>query len=170
VAIATGALLMATLVWLSVASCRGRDIRLELCAWYIVVSAAAIAWGRGRLFGVEYALTSRYGFLSMMLLSITWVLLALRMQKQQLRMLFIGVIVAGIYTFSSYHTYSTKLQAGINERINLYNRGKYQVFLADFTSGYVREAASMGIYKPPPRPQPMRSVDGEVMRRGAAGD
>ena len=153
-----GAVLLSVLATVSISSCKDSDIRLELCSWYLVFSAAAIAVGRGKFFLADYALSSRYSIPSLLMFACVWLLIALRVKKYQPLILALGVVLAGIYSVTSYRTYPALLQTSVNSRIKLFNQGQHPVMLQD-ASATVREATALGIYNPPPSPQPLCHIN-----------
>lgn len=156
----TGTVLIGALAVFSASSYSSRDIRLELCGWYIALSAAAVAFGRANFTPVEYALTSRYALSSVLMCCMLWVLVAMRIKKHQPLVLFLGVLVAGTFSMSSYRQYSVRVQQTTNQKIDAFNQ--YMSFsLLEGSRDILREAVSLGVYKPPPRPFPMRTASGE---------
>jgi len=137
-----------------------RDTLYEWYAWYIVLSVAAMALGRAPYSTIEYALSSRYSFPSMLMVSSCWVLAATRFQLYQPRPLAIATLAALVYCFSAYSLYSKELQPYVEKRVQRFNHQSYWVFgrnISD-TNSIVNEAVAKGIYNPPPRPLPMPTI------------
>ncbi len=157
-AVVFGAICMAVLAVVSATSYRNEDLRVEFCCWYVVLSAAAITWGRSQWLAVDYAMNPRYGFPSILMLSLTWVLVALRIRKNPLLVLIPAVLVAGIYSITSYRTYPVLYSSFINRYISDFNDDRYMSFEGNLSNS-VHEAILLGVYKPPLRPLPLHKVD-----------
>jgi hypothetical protein len=134
---------------------REQDLRLELCAWFIVLSVVTMVLGRG-FASVDYGLSSRYAFPSVLLLATTWMLLATRLRLQQWRVLLPALLLALLYWGQSFHIYSWALQPYMEQRVSDFNRGRYRAWPYPWqeTNRIVERAIELGIYSPPSRPLP----------------
>jgi hypothetical protein len=150
-----GAALLIALIIITLRSFRLPDIRLELCCWFVVLSVVAMVFGRS-FTSVDYALSSRYSFPSVLLLSAIWVLLAVRFNIQSGWTFILIILIAGIYCTTSYSMYSESLRPYLKKRVQTFNEGKYWAFPLSMkeSKDIVAQAISLGIYTPPPRPLP----------------
>lgn len=138
---------------------REGDLRLELCGWFIVLSVMTMVLGRG-FAGVEYGLSSRYSFPSVLLLATTWMLIAIRLRLQHLGALVPAILVAALYWGQSFHIYSQALQPYMDQRVDDFNRGRYRAwpYPTKESNRVVERAIALGIYFPPERPLPPAHV------------
>lgn len=141
--------------------CRWReaDLRLELCCWFIVLSVMTMVLGRG-FASVDYGLSSRYSFPSVLMLSATWVLLAVRLQLHRWSALLPAIALSLAYSAHSFSTYSLALQPYMERRVEDFNRGRYRAWSYPTVQSnqIVTEAIEMGMYTPPQRPLEPASV------------
>ena len=152
----TGALLLLLLVLSSVRHFRQEDLRLELCAWFIALSVMAMVLGRAYFTPLEYALSSRYSFPSILLLATVWVMLANRLSLQSVRMLVLAILLSSFYCINSYLIYSNALQPYLESRVNRFNRGVYWRWMNPIqeNNAVVARAVELEIWRPPARPHP----------------
>lgn len=160
IAATTGGILLALLIGLSVRDFRSPDIRLHLCCWLVVASAAAIAMGRS-FTAVDYALSARYAFPSVLMMASTWTLVAVRLNIRSWTLLIAVVLAAAAYSAHSWRTHSSALQPYMEKRVKNFNKGNYPAWPQSMrqSNGVVNRAIELGIYAPPQRPLPMASVD-----------
>ncbi len=154
-----GAAMLIALIVVSIRSFREPDIRLELCCWFVVLSVAAMVFGRS-FTSVDYALSSRYSFPSVLLLSAIWVLLAVRLNIQAGWTFMLVTSLACIYCTTSYSVYSEALQPYLKKRVQIFNEGKYWAYPLSMkeSKDIVEQSISLGIYTPPPRPLPTPDI------------
>ena len=147
-----GALLLSLLIGSSCRHYRQPDLRLELCAWFIVLSVAAMVLGRAPYSELEYALSSRYSFPSVLLLATTWVMVASRWRDP--RLLLAALLLSVIYCASSWHIYREALQPHMELRVKRFNQGTYWQFGTPNreSNAVVAKAQALNIWRPPPRP------------------
>ena len=157
---ATGALMLVTVLICSVRSCTRQDPRLELYCWFIILSVAAMVLGRAHFTTVDYALSSRYSFPSVLLLAAFWVTMAARVQFRSRGPLLAACGLAAIYSVSSYALYSEALQPQMEKRVTNFNKGKYWSWPRPMkeTNAIVLESVSIGIYNPPAKPLPKPDI------------
>lgn len=153
-----GLVMLVIVVYLSIRGITREDVSLELFSGYIVISVFAISLGRAPLTTLEYALTSRYSFPSVLLLATTIVLVASRAPVgfAKLRVYSVIILLACAYWMSAFHVYPVMLQRMLQRTVSLYNQEKYWAFGRPMkeTNAIAEEAISLGIYKPPLRPHP----------------
>lgn len=151
-----GALVLTTVLICSIHSRGDEDLRLELYCWFIVFSVAAMVLGRAPYSTVDYALSSRYSFPSVLMLASTWVLVATRLQLRPVSLLLAASLLAGIYCASSYRIYGAALQPHVEKRVQNYNQGKFWAWTRPMkeTNAIVAKAVELGVYDPPSRPLP----------------
>ena len=133
---------------------RHEDKRLELCCWYIALTMVAMTLGRAPYSTIEYALSSRYSFPSVLLLSSLWVLVAVRLNLRDPRLLGVVAVLAGVYLFTAYRVYEAPMQQHLTKRIDNFNQGKYWSWPRPMkeTNAIVARAIEQGLYQPPERP------------------
>lgn len=155
-AASTGAVMLITLLVLSLRSRKQPDLRLELCCWYVVLSVIAMTMGRAPYSTIEYALSSRYSFPSIIALSTLWVLIVLRTNVRSHGIMLIAILVSGAYCISAYGIYSEALQPHLDKRVDDFNRGRYWAWPHPNreTKAIVEKAVTMGLYTPPVTPLP----------------
>jgi hypothetical protein len=156
----TGFAMLAVTIVCSMGSWRNQDLRLVLCCWLIVLSVAAVVLGRAPYSTVDYALSSRYSFPSVLMLATCWVTLAVSFRLRHWMVLGAAVMLAGGYYTYSWQTYPGALEPYLEKRVRNFNKGKYWAWARPMkeSNGIVAEAVSLGIYQPPPRPLPMPQI------------
>ena len=154
-----GALMLVILCACTLWRWREADLRVELCRWFIVLSVMTMVLGRG-FSTVDYGLSSRYSFPSVLMLTSTWMLLALRLRLSSWPKLLPAIVMALLFNAHSYRTYSLALQPYMERRAEDFNLGRYRAwpFPLKQSNRVVAEAIELGIYFPPPRPLPPASV------------
>ena len=155
-----GMTMIAILVVSTVKSSREEDLRLELCCWFVVLSVAAMVLGRS-FTSVDYALSSRYSFPSVLMLATTWVLVVVRLDIQSRKLLLLGGLLAATYCVSSYYVYSKPLQYQAEKRVKNFNEDNYWAWPHPRreSNAIVAQAVSLGVYQPPSRPLPDPRID-----------
>jgi hypothetical protein len=128
-----------------------------LCCWYIVLTILAMTLGRAPYSTVEYALSSRYSFPSVLLLATLWVVVAVQVPIRNIGVLAAAVLLSAAYWAGSRQLYVEPLQAHLERRVDNYNRGKYWSWPRPMkeTNAIVARAVDQGIYSPPDRPLPL---------------
>jgi hypothetical protein len=164
-----GALMLVAALICSIHSRRSQDPRLELYCWFIVLSVAAMVLGRAPFSSVDYALSSRYSFPSVLMLATIWVTLAARLKLASWQPLLVALLLATLYCINSYKIYSVALQPYVEKRVQNFNQGKYWAWTRPMkeTNGIVLEAVSLGIYHPPQRPLPKPVIFVSESKSGA---
>lgn len=160
VAGATGLLLLGFLVYISVTRLFEPDIRLILCCWFIVGSAAAITYGRSLVGAPEYILHTRYSFISVLFVASMAMLIQLHLKlfrgKFALAVTLVIALLSSVYSVWVYQHFQAPLDSMLEKRHAGFNKGKFEVFgfsMAE-TNAIIEQAIALGIYKPPCRPQP----------------
>ena len=153
----TGALLLLLLVLSSIRHFRQEDLRLELCAWFIALSVMAMVLGRAYFTPLEYALSSRYSFPSILLTATVWVMLASRLSLQDVRMLALTILLSSVYCINSYRIYSAELQPQLERRVKQFNSSVFWQFGTSLpeSNAMVARAVELEIWRPPDRPHPL---------------
>ena len=156
IAALAGAAMLVALLTGSLRSLRSDDIRLTLCAWFVVLSVVAMVLGRAPYSTVDYALSSRYSFPSILLLATCWMMLAVNYHWRSWLILGPAVTLAICYNIYSYQTYSNALQPYVEKRVENFNKGRYFAWTRSMkeTSAIVAEAVELDIYHPPATPLP----------------
>lgn len=151
-----GALMLISLVISSLYAYRKSDLRPELYCWFVVFSAAAMVLGRAPYSTVEYALSSRYSFPSVLMLATVWVMIAVRLRIASWKLLIVVSLLAATYNIGSYKIYSEALQPHVEKRVRNFNQGKYWAWYRPMkeTRAIVAEATLLGIYNAPEKPLP----------------
>jgi hypothetical protein len=124
----TGATMLALLLWFTTRRRRSDDLRLEFICWFIVLSIGTMTLGRAPYTNLEYALSSRYSFPSVILLTSFWVLIGNRWVIGRSQWLLIATLIAGTYCMTSYQVYSPSLQPLIEKRVKRFNHYNYWIF------------------------------------------
>ncbi len=116
--------------------------------------------GRAPYTTLDYALSSRYSFPSVIMLTSTWILCASRLAITSYRPLLAAVLLAGFYCGTSYTIYSRALQPHMEKRIQNYNHSRFWIFGQPMakSNAIVDEAIALGIYHPPTRPYPSLEI------------
>ncbi|MFK8049118.1 MAG: hypothetical protein AB8B81_11855 [Halioglobus sp.] len=171
VAATAGGLMLVILCACTVIRRREADLRLELCCWFLVLSVMTMVLGRG-FASVDYGLSSRYSFPSVLLLTTTWVLIASRLKLHRGLGLVPAIALSLAYSVYSFSTYSVALQPYMEQRVEDFNRGRYRAWPYPVTRSnrIVAEAIELGLYAPPPRPLAMASVTFGQKRQTGAED
>jgi len=151
-----GLFMLGVLLYITVRFFRHEDIRLVLCCWFAVATAAAVTADRARALTPDYILDSRYSFVSVMFLCTLTLLVQLRLKVFRLSSISIIVLLAGVYWAWAFHHFETPLQKLLNGRHSDFNRGLFLVYgkSGNEPAAIVQEAISMGIYTSPCRPFP----------------
>jgi len=159
-ATAAGVVALSSVVLISARSFTESDVRLELCCWYIVATVLAMVMGRAYFTEVQYALTSRYSFPSVLMMCTLWVLFAYKLKLHQPYILGFAALLACLYTVNSYSVYSPLLQPHMEARVNWYNKEIYPLWGSPKGEPrmIVNEAILQGIYRPPARPYPVPDI------------
>lgn len=156
IAAAGGGLMLLAVIGSSWSHYREADIRVELCCWLLILSAAAMMLGRAPYSELEYALSSRYSFPSTLLLASVWIMLVNRLPVVRWRWFAGAGAVAAVFWASSWWLYAAALQPHTDKRIERFDRGEYWVWGHPMkeTNAIVAEAIARGLYRPPQRPHP----------------
>ena len=144
------------LLFVTVRFYKNDDIRLTLCCWFVVGIAAAVSMGRA-MFGIpDYILEQRYSFFATVLMATLTLLLQVRFRVFKRHMVYLIVLLAGMYWVWSYSHFESLLQYSLRGRYADFNKGLYSVIGKPQTesTGIVNAAISAGIYTPPCRPFP----------------
>ncbi|MEH6569397.1 MAG: hypothetical protein V7709_09990 [Halioglobus sp.] len=159
-AVISGAVMVLVLAGSTVYHFRVDNLQLELFGWFICLSVFAMVLGRAPYSDIEYALSSRYSFPSILLLSNTFLIVAYRADRRFLKLVPAVVLLALIYCFTSYRLYSVALQPYMEKRVDNFNRKNYWVFgkPKKETNPIVQESISMAVYAPPARPFPQPKI------------
>ena len=152
----TGIVLMCALAFASWRQLHRADMRLVLCCWFVVATAAAITIGRAEYLAPDYVLTTRYSFISVVFLCTIVLLFQSRIIKARLWLASIVVILAALHCLWAYRTYSYALHEDTRIRIRTFNEIGYPAFGLPFEATHVvvEQAIAMGLYRPPCRPLP----------------
>ena len=166
-----GFVMLAFLSFATIKFYRDEDIRLELCGWFVVGSAAAVSIGRAMWQAPDYILDTRYSLFSVLLMCILVLVAQVRFAFfRRAVTAYIVVLFAGIYWLWTYHHFEIPLQNRLEERYADFNKGHYLVFGYPLgkTNAIVLDAVSAGIYNPPCRPFPdcERSEEGFAPKHG----
>lgn len=156
-AAAFGSLVLSVLLVATLASWKSADIRLELCAWLVVLSVAAMVLGRS-FTDVDYGLSSRYSVPSVMMIATTWVLLASRLQLRPLPVYLLITLACASFNVYAYTHYGEALRPYLERRVERFNRGKFPAWPHPMRESNAIVAASIhsGLYVPPTRPVSLR--------------
>lgn len=152
-----GGAMLSVLIFVSLRFLRHEDNRLVLCCWFIVASAAAITMGRAFALSPEYIFaTTRYSFLSVLLMCTLTLLVQIRYASTRPTVLCLIVVLAGGYWSWTFQHFSEPLQTFIEYREKAFNADRYQMVTKplDESNAIVIEAVARGIYIPPCRPFP----------------
>jgi hypothetical protein len=154
---AVGLVMLAVLSFVTVRFYKHEDVRLVLCCWFVVASAAAVSVGRAMLAAPEYILEERYSFFSVMLVCTLALLVQVRFKVFRTSAVYLVVLLAGMYWVWTYRHFETPLQDMLNERYSEFNEERFPVFgkLTAQSAAIVRKAIAAGIYNPPCRPFPV---------------
>ena len=160
VAATAGGLMFLLLCYSTFRNRRAGNILPELFGWYIVFSVIAMTLGRAPYSDIEYALSSRYSFPSVLMLANSCIVVFYRLDRRYLKLFLLPIFLASVYCVSSYTVYAEKLQSAVEKRVQNYNRKNYWVFgkTRKETNPIVRRAVSQKIYVPPSRPYPQPTI------------
>lgn len=158
--VVAGVVMVSVLAASTVYNFRADNLCLELFGWFICLSVFAMVLGRAPYSDIEYALSSRYSFASVLLLSNTLLIVAYRVDSRFLKLAPVVVSLSLIYCITSYRLYSVALQPYMEKRVDNFNRENYWVFgkSKKETNPIVQESVSLGVYIPPPRPFPQPKI------------
>lgn len=160
VAGAVGIAALALLSFISVRFYKYADIRLELCCWFVVASAAAISFGRALALGPSYILHERYSFLSVMLVCTLVLLVQVRFRFFRSCAIYAVVLLAGMYSVWAFRHFESPLQDNLSKRYSEFNKGRFWVVSQplDESGAIVNNAIAAGIYNPPCKPFPQCEI------------
>ena len=154
---AVGFFMIAVLSFVTVRFYKHEDIRLLLCAWFVVATVAAVCLGRAMFGSSDYILGQRYNFFSVVLMSTLTLQLQVRFKVFRTSAVYLVVMLAGMYWVWTYHHFESRLQVIMNQRYGAFNSGRFPVWGSPEpeTTAIVREAIAAGIYNPPCTPFPL---------------
>jgi hypothetical protein len=156
-----GAIMLFLLIWISWRQYRN-DMGLELACWFVVLSTAAVVLGRAPLTDVEYTLSARYSFPSVIMLASVVVLVCVRFTgKINHLLLALSMLTAG-YWAHSWSVYPSALQPYMEKRVVRFNKGIFWTWGSQRgeNRAIVEEAIERGIYNPPEKPySPFETAD-----------
>ncbi len=152
-----GFVMLALLSFITIRFYKHEDIRLALCCWFVVASAAAVSMGRALMLSSDYVLQQRYNFFSVVLLCTLALLVLVRFAVFRTSAVYLVVLLAGIYWAWAWRHFEAPLQETMNYRYSDFNEGRYWVVskTPSESDAIVRESIAAGIYNPPCRPFPM---------------
>jgi hypothetical protein len=151
-----GLLMLAMLSFITLRYYKHEDVRLVLYCWFVVAFAAAVTVGRAAMALPDYALVSRYSFLSVMLLCTLTLQVQVRFALFRTSGFFLVALLTGMYWgWANYH-FEGRLQDYMRGRYVIFNQANYPVILRPVgeSNEVVNKAISAGIYTPPCRPFP----------------
>ena len=156
VAGALGMIFLTVLIFVTMRFYKDEDIRLALCCWFVVASAAAVTVGRALWLPPEYILTTRYTLLSVLLISSLALLVQLRFSLFKTSVVYLTVPLAMLYCVWVYQHFEPPLQKIMDSRYIHFNKDIYRVIgkPLNVSNAVVENAISAGIYKPPCKPFP----------------
>ncbi|MEH6582662.1 MAG: hypothetical protein V7754_12055 [Halioglobus sp.] len=151
---AVALLLLSGLCYSSLRHYRDDNIQLELFAWYIVLSTLAMMLGRAPYSTLEYALSSRYSFPSILMVATMTVMLLYRSGLRLSKWQAIPALCACLYCLWSYQTYSVALQPHVDKRVKNFNKKNYWVYghPTKEMNAIANRAIALDVYYPPARP------------------
>ncbi len=149
-----GTALITALALASWRAWRSADIRLVACGWLVVLSAAAVVLGRAHFTTVDYALSARYAFPSVLMLSTTLVALGSQLQLRSLALPMFATAAAMYYCVFSYQQHGRALAPYTEQRVERFNKGQFRAYGKPLkqSNAIVARAVAQGIYQPPDRP------------------
>jgi len=162
VAIATGALFLLAFSGFAWTARRAADIRLELCCVYILLTIAAMTYGRAQVAVLEGALNSRFTVPSAMLVCILWVLLVARLQLRNVPALYLVAALAGANNILAYATYWDTVIYHHDTQLKFYNKQAFWLVgvPVEETTRVANRAIELGVYSGPARPVPLADPTG----------
>lgn len=151
-----GAIGLGLLVLISFREKMQQDIRLVLCCWYIVATAAAVTYGRAYTATPDYALSSHYTVVSALFIACMAMLVPLHFKRLGGKSALCILLLSGLYCTWAFNTFNPRLEAMLERRHDYFNKGAYVVFGVPVkdSNAIVQDAIDKGIYNPPCRPQP----------------
>ena len=160
IAIGAGVLLVGALTVFSFLAVRKDDIRLELCCWFVVASAAMVTFGRAKFGLPDPVLNSRYTVMSLLLVAAMVVLSQVGIKKRSVAGSWIMVMLAATYSYWTYLYFLPVVEDFHDDRVVIFNQAKYPVlgYSLQYTNGIALEAIERGLYVPPCRPYPQCSA------------
>ena len=166
---------LAALVYFVVVSYRVVDVRLELCGIYIVLTVAAISYGRAELANLGPSSSfiipenSRYFIPSTMLICILWARLFVTSRARSVPALYLAICLTGFHCVNAYSINSESVKTYHDKRVKTYNKNVYHLmgFKRKKSAQVVGRAVELGIYIEPPRPLPLVNPVG-VQRKKAS--
>ncbi len=149
-----GAALLCMLTLASLRCYRSGDLRLALCGWLVALSACAVVLGRAHFTTVDYALSSRYGFPSVLMAATTWLAFATQLRRAVLPLSLAATALAGWFCISSYQSHLAALEPHMAKQVQRFNRGVFWAYGKPLkeSQAIVKRAVELGIYSPPERP------------------
>lgn len=156
-AASVGLVMFGVLSFVTVKFYKQEDIRLVLCCWFVVASAAAVTLGRAMIAPPDYILEERYSFFSAIFMSTLALLVQTRFRVFKSPVVYLFVLLAGMHWAWTYRHFEVPLQNILSGRYDDYNNERFPFFgkPATESAAIVREAIAAGIYNPPCRPFPM---------------
>lgn len=151
-----GFVMLAALSLLTLRCYKHGDLRLALCGWFVVANAAAVSMGRALLLTPDYILHERYSFFSILLTCILALLLRARFSAIRTPVIYLVVLLAGVYWAWTYRHFASPLQDIQSGRYSEFNKGHFWVvgMPLEESNGIVKDAIKAQIYSPPCRPFP----------------
>ena len=150
-----GFIVLAALLFVTLKFSKHDDIRLALFCWFLVGFSAAVTVGRSLIAGPEYILSSRYTFISALLLCTLVLLLQVRFASKRPALLLLLIPAVMYWSYFNFY-FEARSERYMQGRYLEFNRGRFPVILmpAGESEKIVNEAISAGIYNPPCRPLP----------------
>ena len=131
----------------------GRLIWLHAFAFFIVLSALALAMGRAHYSYLNYTMEGRYSFPSLVFIACVFVLACNRglLRASWMPPVILALVV--VVSVSLYRFYTPKLELSMKRRTAQFDAGMYPMFAIplDESRDVVLQAIERGIYSPPPR-------------------
>ncbi|MBK6509366.1 MAG: hypothetical protein IPG06_07805 [Haliea sp.] len=157
VAGSVGLVLLGVLSFVTIKLYRQEDLRLVLCCWFIVATAAAVTVGRAMIVAPDYILEERYSFFSAILMSTLALLVQSRFRVFRSPVVYLVVLLAVVYWAWTYRHFERPLQDILSGRYDDYNHERFTVFgkPQKESAAIVNQAIAAGIYNPPCRPYPV---------------
>ncbi len=152
-----GFILLGVLSFVTIKFYKHDDIRLVLCCWFVIATAAAVTMGRAMVVAPDYILKERYSFLSAILLSTLALQVQVRFKVFRSPMVYLVVLLAVIYWAWTYRHFEEPMQDTLSGRYDDFNHERFTVFgkPAKESAAIVNQAIAAGIYNPPCRPYPV---------------
>ena len=155
-ACAAGLIVLAILSVISLRFFKHEDIRLILCCWFVVASAAAVTAGKAIWHSPEYVLITRYSFLGVILVSTLALLVQTKFKLFKTPAIYLVILLAGTYWVWAHNHFEGPVQETLEVRYRNFNNDRFWAFSKNplESEAIVRHAISAGIYRPPCRPYP----------------